>query len=65
MPRTKWSDMAHYEVVRPGQTLAKAFTMRIQPCVKRIVSAIHESRALAAHRDALLPKLVSGDVRIP
>ena len=64
MPRTKWSDMAHYEVALPGQALAKAFTMRIQPCVKRIVSAIHESRALAAIRDTLLPKLVSGEVRV-
>ena len=60
MPRTKWSDMAHYEVVLPSQALAKAFTMRIQPCIKRIVSAIHESRTLTALRDTLLPKLVSG-----
>ena len=64
MPRTKWSDMAHYEVVLPGQALARAFNMRIQPCVKRIVSAIHESPALAALRDTLLPKLVSGELRV-
>ena len=63
MPRTKWSDMAHYEVVLPSQALAKAFTMRIQPCIKRIVSAIHESRTLAALRDMLLPKLVSGELQ--
>ena len=63
MPRTKWSNMAHYEVVLPSQALAKAFTMRIQPCVKRIVSAIHESHTLAALRDALLPKLMSGELQ--
>ena len=62
MPRTKWSDMALYEFVLPGQALAKAFTMRIQPCVKRIVSTIHESRALDAQRNALLPKLISGEI---
>ena len=64
MLRTKWSDMAHYKVVLPSQELAKALTMRIQPCVKRIVSAIHEFHALAALRDTLLPKLVSGELRI-
>ena len=64
MPRTKWSDMAHYEVVLPSQALAKAFTMQFQPCIKRILSAIHESHTLAALRDTLLPKLVSGELRI-
>ena len=62
MPRTKWSDMAHYEVVLPSQALAKAFTLQFQPCIKRILSAIHESHSLAALRDTLLPKLVSGKV---
>ncbi len=30
----------------------------------RIVANIHESRALAATRDLLLPKLMSGEVRV-
>jgi type I restriction enzyme S subunit len=33
--------------------------------VDRIVLCIHESRTLAALRDTLLPKLISGEVRVP
>ncbi len=32
--------------------------------VDRIVWAIHESRTLAALRDTLLPKLISGELRV-
>jgi type I restriction enzyme S subunit len=31
----------------------------------RIDEAINESRTLAALRDTLLPKLISGEVRVP
>ena len=64
MPRTKWADMARYKIPLPDSYLVKAFTGLIQPCVDKVVSTIHESHDLAAHRDALLPKLVSGDVRV-
>ena len=62
MPRTKWADMARYKVTIPNDRLAEAFSGMIQPCIKGMLSAIHESHALAAQRDALLPKLVSGAV---
>ncbi len=65
MPRTKWRDMARYKIALPDRALAEAFTIRIQPWVKRIVSAIHESRSLAALRDTLLPKLICGELRVP
>ena len=64
MPRTKWTDMARFKISLPDRELAKAFTGLTQPWVNRIVSAIHESRALAALRAALLPKLVSGELRV-
>jgi type I restriction enzyme S subunit len=32
--------------------------------VRRIVCNIHESRTLAALRDTLLPKLISGELRV-
>ena len=64
MPRTKWRDMARYEIPLPDRVLAEAFTVQIQPWVEHIVSAIHESRTLSSLRDALLPKLVSGEVRV-
>ncbi len=64
MPRTKWADMARYTVAFPSQEIANAFTGLIQPCIRRMISAIHESRALSSQRDALLPKLVSGEIRV-
>jgi type I restriction enzyme S subunit len=64
MPRTNWGEMARYEVAMPPESVATAFSKKIQPAVNRIIEAIHESRALAALRDALLPKLISGELRV-
>ena len=64
MPRTSWGEMARYQVAMPPEPVAGAFSKRIQPAVDRIIEAIHESRALAGMRDALLPKLISGELRI-
>ncbi|MDE2937669.1 MAG: restriction endonuclease subunit S [Chloroflexota bacterium] len=64
MPRTSWADMASYGIPLPNRDLAYAFTTSVQPWVDRMVSAIHESQALAGQRDVLLPKLVSGGLRV-
>ena len=64
MPRTSWDEMARYAVVLPPPALAEAFTKQIQPAIERIIASIHESRTLAALRDTLLPKLISGEVRV-
>src|SRR5439155_16246691 len=64
MPRTSWPEMARYPVVLPPAEIAGAFSRLVQPVADRIVTSIHESRTLAALRDALLPKLISGDLRV-
>jgi len=64
MPRTSWSDMARYPIIRPPGEIAEAFTNQVTPTVTRILASIHESRTLAALRDALLPKLISGEIRV-
>ena len=64
MPRTNWADMAAYKVVLPPTEGANAFTGLVQPLMDEIVSRIHEARSLAAQRDALLPRLVVGEVRV-
>jgi type I restriction enzyme S subunit len=64
MPRTSWTEMARYEIALPPEALAQAFTDIVRPRVDRIIAAIHESRTLAAVRDALLPKLISGEIRV-
>jgi len=64
MPRTRWADMARYEVVLPSEPVAEAFSKLVQPLIYLIITSIHESRTLAALRDALLPKLISGELRV-
>jgi type I restriction enzyme S subunit len=56
--------MARYDIALPPQAVAQAFTERVRPVVDRIISAIHGSRTLAALRDTLLPKLISGELRV-
>jgi type I restriction enzyme S subunit len=65
MPRTNWNDLARFEVALPPESLAAEFTATIRPMIDRIIANIHESRTLAALRDALLPKLLSGELRVP
>ena len=44
--------------------VARAFEATVKPVMARILKNLNESRALAALRDALLPRLVSGEVRV-
>jgi type I restriction enzyme S subunit len=64
MPRTNWHDMARYQIPLPPVRVAKTYTALINPFVARIIANIHESRILASIRDALLPKLLSGELRV-
>jgi type I restriction enzyme S subunit len=65
MPRANWNDIARFEVALPPDSLAAEFTATIRPMIDRIIANIHESRSLAELRDALLPKLLSGELRVP
>lgn len=64
MPRTSWEAMSTYELCRPTDVVAIAFQDVVSPMLRRIIENIHESRTLAALRDALLPQLISGAIRI-
>lgn len=58
------ADIDRFMVVVPERPTLAAFNRLCQPLYDRIVVGKRESRALAALRDALLPKLVSGELRI-
>ncbi|MBE7499228.1 MAG: restriction endonuclease subunit S [Verrucomicrobiales bacterium] len=64
MPRTNWSDISSFKVVLPPKLIAAAFTRIIQPMFDRIHANLHQSRTLAALRDTLLPKLLSGELNV-
>ena len=50
--------------VMPVEAVMAAFDKQACPLHERIVANERETRALAARRDALLPKLVSGELRV-
>ena len=52
------------ETVLPPTEVAGAFEFVVKPTMERILGNLKESRALVAHRDALLPGLVSGEIRM-
>lgn len=64
MPRTSWSEMARYSIVLPEKSIVDAFSEMVGPIISRILTSIHESRALADLRDTLLPKVISGELRV-
>jgi type I restriction enzyme S subunit len=64
MPRTNWKDMAAFKTAFPPSKVVLAFQEQIGPMLDLITASIHESRRLAALRDYLLPKLLSGQVRV-
>lgn len=51
-------------VVLPPKKLMAAFTEKIAPLYAQITFNLQQSRTLATIRDALLPKLISGELRI-
>ena len=53
-----------YPLPYPPAEVWDAFAFLVEPLFARIESAKREASALAAQRDTLLPKLVSGEVRV-
>ena len=58
------SDIDRFSVLVPDARVLLAFNQHCQPWYDRIITARRESRTLASIRDALLPKLISGEVRV-
>jgi len=52
-------------VVRPRENVPARFSAVAAPLLEAMVRRESESRTLAAIRDALLPKLISGEIRVP
>jgi type I restriction enzyme S subunit len=64
MPRTNWDDLARFQIMLPPNNIAQKFTENILPLIQKMQDNILQSRTLAALRDALLPKLMSGEIRV-
>lgn len=64
MPRTNWKDMGKYEILIPDSDTCSKFKELINPLYKKIQTNIFQSRSLTDLRDTLLPKLISGELRV-
>jgi len=64
MPRTSWSDLSKYPIALPGKEKLEAFNKVVQPMMDKLQTNIPQIRSLTALRDTLLPKLMSGEVRV-
>jgi type I restriction enzyme S subunit len=58
------SDIDRFCVVIPTAPVLAAFNQSSQPWYDRIVATKREAQTLAALRDTLLPKLISGEMRV-
>jgi type I restriction enzyme S subunit len=52
-------------VVTPPQEIMDEFDRQVRPLYQRIVCGLREIQTLAQLRDTLLPKLITGELRIP
>jgi len=52
------------KLILPPRPLLRRFEERVDPLFHRILAGTRASRNLAALRDTLLPKLISGELRI-
>ena len=53
------------EALIPPLPILDQYTHIVEPLYQRLVSNLREGKALASIRDMLLPKLISGELRVP
>ncbi len=62
--RVPAESLALYKLAAPAAEVTAQFGRMVRPLIARASAATRESRTLAALRDALLPKLISGELRL-
>ena len=62
--RVPAESLSHFATASPPAYLAELFGIRVKPLFARVQTATKDSRTLAALRDTLLPKLISGELRV-
>jgi type I restriction enzyme S subunit len=65
MPRTSWNHMCEYDFALPCPQTLEVFQSLAAPLIQRGMVGIAENEVLSELRDTLLPKLISGELRIP
>lgn len=65
MPRVSWQDLAQFPLVVPSKKVAALYTATVQPLFDQIVANTSHAETLRSVRDTLLPRLISGRLRLP
>ncbi|WP_446905163.1 hypothetical protein [Aeromonas veronii] len=65
MPRVNWKDLAAYQVTIPPTELALTYVDVVKPMFAQITDNVLQAQTLATLRDTLLPRLISGQLRLP
>jgi type I restriction enzyme S subunit len=65
MPRIGWRDIAAYPSAIPPAPVAAEYTRVIEPMLQRMKASVFQAQTLATLRDTLLPRLISGQLRLP
>ena len=65
MPRINWNDLAAFRIVASTEDISEKFSVVISPLIEQIVCNVHSSKTLSSLRDTLLPRLISGQLRLP
>jgi type I restriction enzyme S subunit len=64
IPYVKWEALRTYPILLPGPSGLEKFEHLVTPFLDLIDRNNLEARTVAATRDALLPKVISGEVRL-
>lgn len=64
MPRTNWNILKEYSIQIPDDDLIEKFNIQVLPMIEKIKKNQQQIKTLENMRDKLVPKLMSGDVRI-
>ena len=62
--RVKPDDLLKIGCIVPASECVQRFTDAVSPILAKVHSNLEQSGTLAALRDALLPKLLSGEIRV-
>jgi type I restriction enzyme S subunit len=62
--RVQVDALSHFIMISPSEKIAELFGKLVKPLFTRAKGASDESRILAGVRDALLPKLLSGEISV-
>jgi type I restriction enzyme S subunit len=62
--RVPAESLNHFQLVAPSKPIAEAFGIQVKTLFARANIALQELRVTTAMRDVLLPKLISGEIRV-